>query len=225
MYHKEIVERVKLLRQQDLTYDEIRTELNIDIPKSTMATWCKGIRLSENYYLRIEQLCKDRLVLARALALQKHKAQRTAYLQSLLDKNKYLRPLIEDPNTAKIALAMLYLGEGAKSLGRAALMFANSDPLAIKLFLKLLQKCYEIDMSKIRGVVQCRADQNIGHLEEFWYNITAIPKNQWYKTRIDPRSIGKISRKPDYKGVCRLEYFSAHVFLDLMKTVEVLTGP
>ena len=86
--------------------------------------------------------------------------------------------------------------------------------------MNLLRHYYTIDESKFRCTLQCRADQNIQELENFWANITGISKNKFYKARIDPRTINKSSRKKDYKGVCRIDYFSAEVFIDLMSAAK-----
>lgn len=66
------------------------------------------------------------------------------------------------------------------------------------------------------------ADQDIKKLERFWSKVTSIPLSQFYKTRIDPRTIGKPSKKPDYKRVCRIDYFSTEIFIELTKIVEII---
>ena len=116
---------------------------------------------------------------------------------------------------------MLYLGEGAKNQ-RGSLMFGNSDPFIISLFLYLLRYCYNIDESKFRCTLQCRADQNSRKLEKFWFQITKIPLSQFYKARIDPRTIGKPSKKLEYKGVCRIDYFSAEIFTELTQIANIV---
>ena len=73
---------------------------------------------------------------------------------------------------------------------------------------------------------QCRADQDIKKLEKFWSKITKIPPSQFYKARIDKRTIGKKTLKLEYKGVCRIDYFSADIFTELMKLPRILhMGP
>lgn len=85
-----------------------------------------------------------------------------------------------------------------------------------------MKKCYKIDEKKFRCTILCRNDQNIKNLENFWVKVTKIPKSQFYKTRIDPRTIGKPSQKLDYKGVCVIDYFSADLFLDLMQIPKII---
>ena len=104
-------------------------------------------------------------------------------------------------------------------------MLGNSEPLVIRLFLNLLRYCYNIDESKFRCTLQCRADQNIPKLEKFWSQITNIPLAQFYKARIDPRTIGKPSNNPNYKGVCRIDYFSGDIFMELKQIMSLILGP
>lgn len=93
----------------------------------------------------------------------------------------------------------------------------------IGLFLKLLRQCYEIDEKKFRFTLQCRADQNVKKLEDYWSKVTRIPLSQCFKVQIDPRTIGKPSKKKDYKGVCRIDYFSAHIDTELKIIVIIIS--
>jgi len=54
-------------------------------------------------------------------------------------------------------------------------------------------------------------------------NVTNLKKEKFYKTRIDPRTIGKPSKKLDYKGVCVINYFSAEVYYDLIVLGEMIS--
>lgn len=129
----------------------------------------------------------------------------------------------KDNDFAKAVLAALYLAEGGKNR-KGALMFGNSNPEIISLFLNLLRCVYQIENSKFRCTLLCRADQNLEKSESFWVSITGVPKEQFYKPRIDSRTIGKKSRNPEYKGVCRIDYFSAQVYNDLTAAGDILTG-
>jgi hypothetical protein len=81
--------------------------------------------------------------------------------------------------------------------------------------LKLLKVCYDFDIKKVRCTVQCRADQDIHALEKFWRDIIRIPKKLFYKTRVDKRTIGKATRKSNYKGVLRIDYFDSNIRYEL----------
>lgn len=212
------------LRQQGKSYGEIQIVLDTKIPKSTLSYWCKNYSFTHLQLNRIEKRISAGGEKGRAAALAAKRARREQYRENLRIKNRDLvQVLFRDLMTAKTGLVILYLAEGAKNR-KGSLMFGNSNPNIILMFLKLLHLVYDIDESKFRCTVQCRADQDVKTLERHWSRITSIPLSQFYKTRVDARTIGKTSRKKDYKGVCRLEYFSADVYHDLSVAGNVLSG-
>ncbi len=217
----ELKQKTITLRKQGKTYAEIVAILKTPIPKGTLSYWCRGISMPLSYKNKIKLSALLNVEKARAVALATNKIKRQTYLQTIVEQNENLAPLLEDKGVAKIALTMLYLCEGSSSQ-KSSLMFGNSNPLIISLFLKLLRKCYLIDSQKFRCTLQCRADQDIKKLEEYWSQITQIPLGQFYKAQIDVRTIGKPSKKPDYKGVCRIDYFSANIYNELKIIAELL---
>ena len=75
---------------------------------------------------------------------------------------------------------------------------------------------------KFRCTVMCRADQNIKELEKYWQEKSGIPKEQFYKTRIDARSIGKPTKKVGYKGVLKVDYMDTKIQLELESLADLL---
>jgi hypothetical protein len=209
-----------VLRKSGKTYSEISKKIGIHIPKSTLSTWCKGVVLTASHKRRIDEVIKKNIHRGRALALASNKIKRDDYLQKVYERVSHLGKIFKDKEVARISLAVLYLGEGSKT--KSSIMFGNSDPRIISLFLRLLRYCYKIDESKFRCTLQCRADQDIKKLEKFWSDVTGIPNSKFYKARVDARTIGMLSKKPEYKGVCRIDYFSADLFNELMKIIEVI---
>ena len=209
------------MRKRGKTYGDIQKDLNRNISKSTLSYWCKNIVLTEKQNDRIRKIVEKNVARGREKALEVNRLKRESYLKSVENRVAYLGEFINNKEVAKVALAMIYLGEGSKTQ-RGSLMLGNSDPNIISLFLYLLRKCYNLNESKFRCTLQVRADQHIKSLEKFWSAITKIPLAQFYKARIDPRTIGKVSKKSDYKGVCRIDYFSADIYIELTKIAEVI---
>ena len=223
MKRHEIKQRVYSLRRKGKTYREIQQLIGIKIPKGTLSYWCRSVSIpiqiqKVKQQKQITDLAKARTKALRVLVLRNHER-----IRRIREKNKLLVSLMNRPSIAKIALVFLYLGEGSKSPRLSSLVFGNSDPRIIKSFLKLLGTCYPLDESKFRCTVQCRADQNPRKLVRYWSKLTGIPLGLFYKTQIDPRSVGKPTRKKDYKGVCRINYFSAQIFHELRVIGDVLT--
>lgn len=221
MDRADIKNKVILLRQGGRTYSEIKKILKIDIPKSTLSTWCGSVELPPSAQERIKNQIKQNLVKARQLAVRANKQRREEYILGIINKNKEYGELSKDKTIAKLCLAMLYLGEGGKSLKQGKVYLGNSDPKIIGLFLSLMRYCYIINEAKFRCTVQCRADQNSYKLVYFWSKVTQIPPSQFYKPQVDKRTIGKPSRKSNYKGVCRIDYLSAHTQLELIKICDI----
>ena len=214
-YDPLLVKKVQNFRSEGKTYGEIRKLLQFNIPKSTLAEWCKEITLPHDYAERIAKLNFNNLTKARSIALEINRIKRDEFFNSINKVNEPIAGKIKDPLSAKIALAMLCLGEASKYNSKTAFSLGSSDPRIIIIFLELLKKCFDFDIEKIRCTVQCRADQNVEALEKFWRDVTKIPKRLFYKARIDPRTIGKPTRKTDYKGVLKVNYFNTKVQLEL----------
>ena len=222
MFPLSLQTKVRELRSQGRTYLEIREALGVDIPKSTLSDWCRTVTVPHHFVQKVKNLNKLSLAKAREIANDLRKQKRVTFFQALDAKNQDLLSLFDkDKHTRKITLAVLYLAEGSKT-ARGSLMFGNSDPLIIELFINLLRECYKVDESKFRCTLQGRADQDIDTLEKFWSKTTGIPLDQFYKARIDKRTIGQTSRKLDYKGVCRIDYFSSAIDLELKYIAQML---
>jgi hypothetical protein len=215
-------EKVRAYRAEGKTYSEIKTLIGIHLPKSTLSLWCKDVTLPATHTNRISELVAHTIQKARAvraLMQKERKEKRRLYLEQL---NSQISRRMENEEVAKIALSMLCLGEASKSDKGMSFCLGNSDPRIINLFLSLLKKCFDFDMEKVRCTVQCRADQEVSELERYWSETTGVPPRLFYKARIDPRTIGKPTRKTDYKGVLRVDYLDRSVQLDLESLADMI---
>ncbi len=214
-YSEALKLEAKKLRMLGKTYFEINSIFKTSIPKSTLRSWFYGVPLPTNYKNRIVQLNKEHLSKVRISATNSNRIKRIKFLEALDINNFEVSKEIFNINTAKIALSMLCLGEASKSTTTSPFYLGNSNPKIIILFIKLLKAVYPIDMNKFRCTVQCRADQNQEDLKKYWQGICGIPLKQFYKTRIDSRSIGKPTAKSGYHGVLKIDYLDSKVQLDL----------
>lgn len=194
-------EKFNQLRKAGKTYSEILNMLKVFIPKGTLSYWSSKITLSEQSLRLLEVSRKKALAKAQKISLEVRERGRQNFLQELKSTNDHLLSKI-DKGVSKLMLAMLYLGEGSKHSARSGLALGNSDPGVIRLFIKLLKECYGKQSDQLRCWICYRADQNLNALKRFWSNTTGIPTNQFYRTKPDPRSIGKKTLKSNYRGVC-----------------------
>lgn len=218
-------EQAIALRVQGKTYPEIQKILGMKISKGSLFYWFQNIKLTPDQAEKIRQQNLRSLTTTRLKAHAAIKLKREKYLASVADRVRNFDSVLNSKKMSKVALALLYITEGSRS-ARGSVVFGNSDPYIISLFLHLLRFCYNIDERKLRCTVQCRADQNIKALEGFWVRITNIPIDKFCQAQVDPRTVGKPTKKPDYKGVCKIQYYSADTSLELLAVTRVIhKGP
>lgn len=210
----QIKEKAIKLRKEGYTYSEITKLLNLRISKSTLSVWLKDIKMTKDQKERLQKNINTKLITAQKKAWKINKIRRLQYLSNLKKKDLYLLKKI-DLDTQKLLLCILYLGEGAKTGGTQFLSLGNSNSNIVKLYLNLLKNCFKIDNSKFRVRIQCRADQNIPNLVNYWARITKISKKQFYPTYVDKRTFGKPTKKEDYRGVCTIHYFDRSIQFEL----------
>lgn len=223
-YSKELISKIRYLRSLGKTYGEIIAEIKIRLPKSTLSSMVLGVTLPENYTERIKNLNTTNLTRGRKIAREINAIKREEFIEKIKQINLPIAEKIKDKTTAKIALAMLCLGEASKynPNGNRSFYLGSSDPRIVVIFLNLLKQCFVFDIEKIRATVQCRADQDTNDLKKYWQGVTNIPDRLFYKPQIDKRTIGKSTKKLNYKGVLRVDYFDTRIQLELESLADLV---
>ena len=221
MNREDLKKQTQFLRKKGKTYSEIKDRLGANIPKSTLSYWCEDVRLPAWYDDKIKKLNNKNLSKAQKIAWASNKNKRETFLKHVEDEALKVVSFLDKANL-KIILAALYLGEGAKWRGHSGLMLGSSDPDVILLYMELLNRCYDIRPIELKCRISYRADQNIKKLESFWSKITGVPLNNFYKTKPDPRTIGKKTQNKEYKGVCVLTCKGTDIQLELEQIVKIL---
>lgn len=224
MYPQSLRAQAVALRKSGKTYSQIRQSLSVNVPKGTLSYWLHDIHISPMGQKRRKKIIDTQLRSARKKALQKKRDMREDYFRALKEHNMHLLHTMRDKGVLMLLLSTLYIAEGTKAgVRHASVTLGNSDPRIIRMFLSLLRQCYDLDEKKFRCTVQCRADMDTKELGKFWSRVTKVPLSQFYAPRIDPRTVGKATKKPNYKGVCRVQYFSATIFHELMMIFTILS--
>jgi hypothetical protein len=214
--NRELKEKVQNLRKKGYTYSEINKELKSRLSKSTISNWCENVVFSRNGEEKHKRKLKELNKKAREAAVKANYRKRKEFLEKLKSDNDYLKEIIWNKDVAKIALAMLYLGEGAKGRqpGRIPTL-GNSDPEVIEIYIRLLEKCYGVKRKYLKARISYRVDQDIKELTNFWSKKVSIPKKNFYKTKPDPRTKGKKTKNKDYKGVCVIYCSGTNIRVEL----------
>lgn len=222
MANKDIKFKVRKLRGTGKTYSEIREELKIKTPKSTLSGWCAGVKLPASYKEKVQKINKNNFSVVQKLGAEARLIKMTKLLEEIEIKNKPLIPFLKNKDVLRAVLAMLHLGEGAKWKSHRGLMLGSSDPDIIRLYIRLLKICYGKKNEDMRCRVSYRADQDIDELEAYWSRITNISRDNFYKTKSDPRTIGKPTKNKDYKGVCVITSSGTDIQLELESIAKII---
>jgi len=211
------------LRERGYTYAEIKKALGANIPKSTLSHWLRGIELNDAQKKRIGVLRLNNIKKAQEKALVVHKQQRIIYLKALESRNQHLKKFLKNNDIAKLLLAMLYLGEGAKWKSHRGLQLGSSNPEIMRLYLSLLERCFGVNRKKLTAMIYHRADQDLPSLVHFWSEYLDIPKANFYKSKPDMRTSGRKTWE-DYHGVCAVFGPGTEVQLELELIAKMFFG-
>lgn len=222
-YNQQIIDSVRKLRSKGLTYSEICAEVGEIIPKGSLSYICKGVVISSEGVARIEAATARNRIKARHAAVLANKARFAAQLKTYRDNNASVGCDMQGRNAQFIALAMLYLGEGAKWQKSRSPKLGSANPEIICLYIDLLNSCYGVQVSQLRCRVQHRADQNSAALVEYWSGVTGVNAERFYPSYVDKRTIGKATQKSDYKGVCTVHCAGTHIQLELAEIADIIS--
>lgn len=176
-------------------------EKRLGIPRSNLSYWFRGVTLSERHKKLLQKRHELALVTARKEAVKWHNSQKEKRMRDArTDALKTLARIdISSKETIELALAILYLGEGAKKNSFTAM--GNSDPRILRFFVDSLSYLYDIPRSQFKCHLHLRADQNPRSLARYWSAQLNIPIENFLKPLIDKRTLGT-KTYPTYKGVC-----------------------
>ena len=175
-------------------------EIALGIPRSTLSGWFKEVSLSKKQRLKLEDNWRKGLIVARKKASAWHQDQKRVRLEVIhRHAGDFLNRIDNDDiSSLELALAFLYLGEGAKSNHTA---LGSSDPRIARFFVKAVQTLYEVPPEKFRCSLHLRADQDPEKQRIFWAEELGLPISNFGKASIDTRTMGRPTY-PGYPGVC-----------------------
>jgi hypothetical protein len=212
-YPEEMKQEARRLRRAGWTLGEIAKKLGP--PKNTLTLWVRDIVLTPEQQQRIKDREMEMLSENQWKGAAYHREARLKRIASERDKAKMFLDQMDDVHRANhIAAAMLYLGEGAKSEGVFAL--GNSNPQVIRYWMYLLRTSFQIDETRFCLQIMSRFDQDQAELERFWTGITGV--SRVIKGHVDDRTQGKPTKRGEYRGVCKVQYYDISIrrYLDAL---------
>jgi hypothetical protein len=176
-----------------------KVERVLKIPRSTLSGWFKYIKLTKSQKMKLYANWRNTLIDARKRAVIWHNRQKELRIREAHEKAiEILNKInLKDNNISELALAMLYLGEGAKTQTTS---MANSNPQIIKFFIKSLEKIFKIDKNSLKCELHLRSNQNELEAMKYWSSELDINISRF--TFVKDKRIAKTATYTNYKGVC-----------------------
>lgn len=196
--------RAIALRKQGSSYSEILEK--VPVAKSTLSLWLHSVGLSA---LQQQRLTKKRISSALRGAAVRHR-QRVQSTEDIFRKSKEEIGHLSDRELFLIGVA-LYWAEGSKQKPHAVsarVVFSNSDPAMIVLFMKWLQLlCISPDRITIELYVHETAQERVLEIQRFWSKTLKSSINKFSHVylkkgneKTNRRNIGR-----EYHGLVRIK--------------------
>ncbi len=189
------------LRLKGFSYAFIAKKLSIS--KSTSYLWLKNIALSKN--------ASQRLLLAQLYGqkkgLKKIEDARTHVESEIKQRvGDTLKQIHMSKENQKLLCSILYWSEGEKS--KRVVAFTNSDPLMIRLFIKLFVGSFGVSKLKIKAFLHLHDYHNVDRQVIFWSKQTGIHKN---RITVYNKQSQHTYKKPNYPGCISIRYYDAKI--------------
>lgn len=193
-----------LLRRQGLSYSEILKRVRV--AKSTLSLWLHSVDLSQPQKQRLtEKRLKAALRGAKARKEKRLATVRAIALQTSSDVKKITN------NELFFMGIMLYWAEGAKSKEHnpsQGVIFSNSDPLMVKLFLKWLKDVLGISEERLifEIYVHDTYKERVDKFKNYWANVTGFPHQKFDRIYFKKHKVksNRKNIKDGYKGLLRV---------------------
>lgn len=213
MKHWEKKELVKNLRNQGLSYKEIREKIPFTIAKSTISQWCKDIELTDEQKERLG--AKYDIFHRGAKANQIKRAEEIKLIRKLAKSE--ISPL--NKNEFKLAGLMLYWAEGAKS---RYIDITNSDPSLIKFMTDWLRIICRVPEEKFRASLHLHSGQNEKQIKAYWSKITGISISQFGKSYIKKEGSG-YRKNILYNGTIKIRVCDSNLLHRVLGWIDGIT--
>lgn len=167
----------------------------IPVKKSTLATWCRDIELTEDQMAAIMKRRAPEPGIPRNT--NRRRLEEIQRLRSIA--RDQLPELVADP--LFVGGLVLYWAEGAKSRGH--LSMANTDPRALRLFIRWV-RTFLNPIARSSMHLHLHEGNDEFEAQQFWRQQTGLEKANFHKTFIKPKGTGH--RKNHLKhGICTVK--------------------
>jgi len=192
------------LRKKGLSYSEILKTIHVS--HSSLSLWLHSMKLSKSQELRLKNK-GDWARKTGSVAIHEQRVLRT----NLIIKKAISEIKKIDKNDLMLIGITLYWAEGNKQKEHnpsTEVVFSNSDPSMIKLYLKWLEKCLGVQQDRLVFEIYIHRSHHktIKDLTGFWSEVTGFPVSKFDRVYFKKNKIHSFrkNRGPNYSGVLRI---------------------
>jgi hypothetical protein len=169
----------KDLRRSGLSYGEIMDL--IPVKKSTLATWCRDVTLTEEQWQAIKERTGSQAGIPRDT-----NRKRRLEIEAIRELARLQVPvLVRDPKW--VAGIVLYWAEGAKTQNKLRLV--NSDPNALRLFIWWVRRFLD-EEATFSVHLHLHEGNDESAARSFWRRETGLTDATFHRTYIKPAGTG-----------------------------------
>ena len=162
------------LRQKGFSYGQILKELELP-SKGTLSNWFKDLTLSKSAKTKL----RKNYIIATKNGLSEFNKKRS---RDILNENTEVlekgRQEIKISNNRDLLIlgSALYWSEGTKYIGKSpSLIFTNSDPDMVKVYMRFLREALFLDESLIKAGIHVHPYINEQKARYYWAKISGLP--------------------------------------------------
>lgn len=214
---KEEQKHARLLRKKGMSLNDIVRELGVS--KASVSLWVRDVELSDH---------QKRKLSAHGRSIESVEKRRINRINGTLQRHR----VIIDAAKEKISTlskqdlllvgAALYWGEGGKTKTGMA-RISNSDPEVIRFMMRFFREVFNVLPKKFRGHVHTFSHLNAESAEQYWSQISGIPRQQFYKTYSKPSIASRGKKDTLPYGTFQIYVCDTTIFLTIKGWIERLS--
>ncbi len=215
-------EKAIILRQKGFSYGQILKELHL-ASKGTLSQWFKNLKLTDTAKSKLEK--NNKLAIERGLTSFNKKRSATILQENeACMKNGASEIAVKNKKDLLLLGAALYWGEGTKYIGKhPSLVFTNSDPEMIRIYMKFLREGLCVDEQRIKAGIHIHPHVDEKLARSFWSTTTGLHESIFYI--INVVSSASSAKRPIHKlpyGMVVIRVNNRQIFYRVKGMIEGL---
>jgi predicted transcriptional regulator len=187
---------------------------NIGVSKGSVSRWVRDITLTEEQKQRL----RPNIIPAARANREKFEKMRREYQEQGRIKAR-------ENNMLHVMGCMLFWAEGGKH--KNYVKMANTDVSMLRLFVRFLRECFNVQNEEIAMSIQCYTDKDITveQIENYWLDALGLERISIRKTLVDYDQRGKTSvRKKHLHGTCEVVVHKTEIVQSIFGAIQEYGG-